>query len=716
MDLVTIIPFPGPNRWAGVPVIEAHVSRRPWSLDRSLDPGRFVARWGEWLPRLETLAARPARLAKAYPGDDPPVARELRETLARKWMPTEILERATRLLEVSAGVGAFFGTTSPTDDPDVDRIVFQFEAERHARACLDTALAMCLAAARGEPFEVEREVRRLVELADDARLGPSSLAIIRAATARGISHRRLNPGSLMQLGEGCRQRRVWTAQTDQTSAIAEGIAQDKELTKRLLRIVGVPVPLGRAVTDPEDAWKAALEVGVPVAVKPGKANHARGVSLDLRTAEEVAQAFAWAVKDGEDTGVLVEQYAPGQPHRLLVVGDRLVAAARGDVEEVVGDGHRTIRELVDEVNRDPRRGENYTDLLSVLKLDDSALIELGKQGYTPESVPPAGVRVLIQRVGDLTIDCTREVHPRNAAQAVLAARVIGLDIAGIDAIAEDISRPFEEQRGAILEVNTGPSLSMHIVPMRGEPQPVGEAILDLLFPDGDNGRVPIVVVAGGGDRAGAVRAISAILQRDGRRVGWATGEGLSFEDRPIGRDGSRPAGVPRASLDPFDALLMHPDVEAIVVESPPESALARGLGGSRVDVAVVVGPLTPTGNAEDRNLLGALPAVRAVPPEGTIILPRGLHAAEPLASACRGSLILFEPATEPDSTRDGLGVPLVGRRNGGWWFAPPQGETTTLAARGTILADLDPPTALAALAATWALGIRADRLRALLPA
>jgi cyanophycin synthetase len=457
---------------------------------------------------------------------------------------------------------------------------------------------------------------------------------VNAASKRDIPFRRLNTGSLVQLGEGKHQRRTWTAETDATSALAESIASDKELTKRLLRAVGVPVPRGRTVESADDAWEAAQEIGLPVAIKPRQANHARGISLDLTKREQIAPAYEFALEDGDYTGVMVEQFAPGDAHRLLVVGDRMVAAARGESEHVTGDGVHTIRELVDEVNRDPRRGENYSDLLNLLKLDAGALIELQKQGLSPESVPAAGQCVLVQPVGDLTTDVTHLVHPQNAAHAVLAAKAVGLDIAGIDLVAQDISRPLEEQRGMILEVNAGPSLAMHIAPLHGQPQPVGEAIVGLLFKPGETGRVPIAAVTGPGDRRAIVEQVEQAWLAAGLIVGAATSDGIRVAGRPIVSDAATDA-------DRLRTLLLHPEVEAVVFESQPAEAARRGLGCARCDLVIVASPSKPVEDDLDpQDMDGIVAAARAVPAGGTLLVcDRGDY--ERAIHACRGRVEEF---------------------------------------------------------------------------
>ncbi len=385
------------------------------------------------------------------------------------------------------------GNSNNTVEPETETVLaMEMEEQALSERCFRLAIELMDSGELLLDFPLGPKVRELFDFADDVRLGPSSRAILRAARRRNIPYTRLNSGSLVQLGEGKHQRRIWTAETDATSAIAEAIASDKDLTKRLLRQVGVPVPHGRAVSSAEDAWVASQEIGFPVVVKPCSANHQRGISIELTTKEEIMQAYDFAVEAGETEDILVEQFALGQHHRLLVVGHRLVAAAKGHSEVVIGDGVLTIKQLVAVVNADPRRGEAYTDQLGTLLLSAPALIELNKQGLTVDSIPEAGRTVVVRRTGDLTTDCTDEVHPETAEQAVIAARVVGLDIAGLDVLATDIRRPLYEQKGAVVEVNAGPSLSPHVSPLFGKPQKVGDAILEMLFPHGQQGHIKII--------------------------------------------------------------------------------------------------------------------------------------------------------------------------------------------------------------------------------
>jgi cyanophycin synthetase len=501
-------------------------------------------------------------------------------------------------MSAMSGVPSVDFSDMPVDDQGLDVrdeaaresavAAIEMEEELLSQRCFQAALEMIQAYEAGEAFDLAKQVRELFDYADDVRLGPSSRAILDAAVERGIPYYRLTAGSLVQLGEGRYQRRIWTAETDATSAIAESIASDKDLTKRLLAQVGVPVPLGRMVDSPEDAWQAAQEVGMPVVVKPRNANHQRGISIELEDRDDILRAYHWAIEDGQTQDVMVEQFARGQHHRLLVVGNAMVAACRGHTETVVGDGTHTVTELVGILNQDPRRGEAYTDPLSVVKLDSSSRIELGKQGLTVDSIPEEGRVVLISRTGDLTTDCTEAVHPETARQAVLAARVIGLDIAGLDILAEDIGIPLQAQRGAVVEVNAGPSLTPHVTPLFGRPQPVGSSILEMLFPDECESRMQIVAVLTLGDSEGDSDGGETLMEcwrqhvASGRVVARVTQEG--------GVVGERSIPMPRANLAArVQAVLLHPDAECLLLPLDLSQLARHACPVQRID-RLVIGP------------------------------------------------------------------------------------------------------------------------------
>jgi cyanophycin synthetase len=620
MHLQNVWVLRGPNIWARVPVLEIE-----WDLAGAAagDLAGLTDRLAGWLPQLKL---------QIFLSPSPIGGGEL----------AHVLQHLTLALQSQAGSNVSFGLIRPTPRTGLYRVIVEYEEEKLARACLDAAREICLAALAGQPYDVPAKLHELSELAHEVRLGPSTGATVRAARQRNIPFRRLNEESLVQLGHGVHQRRILTAETDRTSVIAEAIAQDKQLTRMLLREVGVPVPEGRPVTDADDAWAAAQELGPPVVVKPQDGNHGRGVTTNLTTREQIVCAHAAARE--ESAHVVVERFAPGVDHRLLVVGGRLVAAALREPAQVVGDGRSTITELIAEVNKDPRRSDGHATVLSFIKLDAVGLTVLAEQGYTPDSVPPAGTRVLIRRNGNLSTggtatDVTDLVHPEVAARAVDAARVVGLDIAGVDIVVADISLPLEGQGGVVVEVNAGPGLRMHLEPSAGKARPVGEAVVSMLFADGQTGRIPIVAVTGVNGKTTTTRLVAHLLHREGHQVGMTCSDGAYINGRRIAPKGAG-AGTARA-------LLLNPRVTAAVFETARGGILDEGLGFDQCDVALV----TNIGGGDHLSLHGIetikelarvkQTVVQAVAPAGTAVL----NAADPLVVAmarhCPGATLYF---------------------------------------------------------------------------
>jgi cyanophycin synthetase len=415
------------------------------------------------------------------------------------------------------------------------------------------------------------------------RLGPSTGCIVDAAVARGIPFSRMTEGSMVRFGWGSQQRRIQAAEIDSTSAISEAIAQDKQLTKRLLAAAGVPVPAGRAVSDADDAWKAACEIGLPVVVKPLDGNQGKGVTVNITSEEQLRKAYEVAATFRDS--ILVERYMPGNDFRLLVVGDKLVAAARRDPPKVVGDGVSSVAQLVEQVNKDPRRGSGHSTSLTKIRFDDIAKETLANQGFTAESVPLKGQRVNLRHNANLSTggsatDVTDDVHPDVAARAIAAAHMVGLDICGVDVVSDSILRPLEEQGGGMVEVNAAPGLRMHLAPSFGKGRPVGEAIISMLFKNGQTGRIPLVAVTGTNGKTTTVRLISHLLKANGLRVGMTNTDGVYVDGQCI--DTGDCSGPKSAR-----SVLLHPDVDAAVLETARGGVLREGLAFDRCDVAVV---------------------------------------------------------------------------------------------------------------------------------
>ena len=497
------------------------------------------------------------------------------------WMGHVLEHVIIELLNLS-GMPAAFGQTRETSQRGIYRMVFRCPEEAVARVSLEQGHRLLMAAINDQPFDLKAAVQAIKTAIDDRYLGPSTGCIVDAAGERRIPHIRLNDGNLVQLGYGAAQRRIWTAESDQTSAIAEGIAQDKDFTKRLLASCGVPVPQGQVVESPEEAWEVAQDIGLPVTVKPSDGNHARGVTLELTREADIKAAFALAEPEGSE--VIVERFIEGIEHRLLVVGGRVVAACKGETVSVTGNGKSTLRELVDVENQDPRRGIEQEYPLSPIDVQAPAVrLELHRQDVTPDSVIEAGRSVLLQRNGNMAIDCTDEVHPDVAYFAQLAAKIVGLDIAGMDMILKDVAQPMAAQGGAILEVNAGPGLLMHLKPTAGAPRPVGMAIVDHLFPrEGAThpGRIPIVGIAGTQGNAFIARLVGWLLQLSGKLTGVASSEGMFLADR-------RTQGGSAAHWAGAHRLLTNRLAEAAVIQTNARSILDEGLAYGRCLVGVV---------------------------------------------------------------------------------------------------------------------------------
>lgn len=623
----------GPNIWTYRPVLEVWLDLGDLEdLPSNKLPG-LTERLVAWLPALEEH--------HCGVGERGGFIERLREGT---WAG-HILEHIVIELLNLAGMPTGFGQTRESTRRGVYRMVFRARDEAVARVALAEAHALLLAAIRlpagPATFDVAAAVARLADQIDRSYLGPSTASIVSAATDRGIPHLRLNDGNLVQLGHGRHQRRIWTAETDRTSAIAGNIAHDKDLTKSLLASCGVPVPEGQVVDSPQAAWEAALDIGLPVVVKPSDANHGRGVSLDLSERSDVEKAYT--VADVEGSEVIVERYVRGEEHRLLVVGGKVVAAARGESLSVVGDGRSTVAQLIDtQLNSDPRRGEAEEFPLETIYLEREPVMRLllERQGLSGEAVPAAGRKVLVQRNGNVAIDCTDDVHPEVAHAVALAARVVGLDVAGVDVVTQDISRPLQEQGGAVVEVNAGPGLLMHLKPATGLSRPVGRAIVDHLFDEGGNGRVPIVGVAGSRHGNAIARLVAWLLHLSGRQVGLACDEGLFLGNRKVD-------ARPSAHWDAGQRLLMNRDVDAVVMQNGAAVILEDGMAYDRCAVGVVT-DLDNVQGLEQHDVHNVDQLYRVLRTQVDVVLPEGvavLNADDArlveMAELCDGDVIFY---------------------------------------------------------------------------
>lgn len=698
MEVSRIRALRGPNLWSRHTAIEAIVSCS--GTDCSIDdiPG-FESRLRARFPEIGYLQ---------------PAGHQEGISMAH------VLEVAGLSLQKQAGCLVTFSCTVQTLEAGVYQVVIEYGEEAVGRLALEIAQSLCISAVDDTPFDLENALTRLRELDEDERLGPSTGSIVQAALTCGIPYRRLTSGSMVQFGWGSQQRRIQAAETDGTSAIAQSIAQDKELTKKLLDAAGVPIPFGRPVLDEEDAWAAAEEIGLPVVVKPQDGNQGKGVTVNVVSRDHLKIAYAAASAISES--IMVERYLPGHDFRLLVVGGKMVAAARRDPPQVIGDGVHSVRQLVETVNSDPRRSDGHATALTKIRLDEIALALLSIQGLSADSVPSKGSRVILRNNANLSTggsatDVTDDVHPELAASAVAAAKMIGLDICGVDVVCDSVLKPLEKQGGGVIEVNAAPGLRMHLQPSFGKARGVGEAIISSMFNKGDDARIPVVAVSGTNGKTTTVRLISHLLTQNGLRVGMTNSDGVYIENQRI--DTGDCSG-PKSARN----VLLHPDVDAAVFETARGGVLREGLAFDRCDVAVVTNigigdhlGLSYINTVDDLAVVKRV-VVQNVAPTGTAVL----NAADPMvvkmASACLGAVTFFtsdchHPVMATHRAKGQRVVYLDGKE-----IVAAEGvmeqrialHEIPLTRNGTIGFQIE--NAMAAIAAAWALGIDWKIIRA----
>jgi cyanophycin synthetase len=628
----------GPNMWAYHPALQAIVDIG----DLEDCPSDTIPGYGA---RLEALLPSLAEHRCSYGG----CGGFLRRVEEGTW-PAHILEHVALELQSLAGLPGGFGRARETAERGVYKVVVRTWQEDVTRAALFEARDLVMAAMEDRGFDVEAAVGRITGLVDAHCLDPSTTDIVEAAAERGIpAIRLLESGNLVQLGYGAAMRRIWTSGTDRTGAIAEGISRDRELTSSLLRSCGVPVPEGRKAGSLEDAWDAALEIGLPVCVRSAE-GEARGAFPGICTHENLEAAYG-ALAD-ESGGVRIERSVPGATHRLLIVGGRLVAASRAKAA-------------------DPAPGDG--------------------------------------------IDVIDRVHPETAEAAALAARIVGLDIAGIDLVCEDVSRPLDEQEGAIIGVKAG--LHRHLTP-GGKPRPVGRAIVDHLFPGGGRGRIPVVGVTGSHGATAAARIIASLLTLSGKRTGLSCGDGLFLDRR-------RPEKGDCAHWEYANRILMNRAVEAAVFENGGDAIATEGLAYDRCQVGVVTDFDTEAhvGRHHIETPEDVFKVLRTqvdvVSREGAAILNAKMAEAEEMAGLCDGEVIYF--ASDPSLPVIGTHLERNGRavitRYGQIMLAGGSGEVPLVKLRNVPLIEGDndagqTEAVLAAVGAAWALGITPDVMRA----
>ncbi|MDJ0589693.1 MAG: cyanophycin synthetase [Pleurocapsa sp. MO_226.B13] len=548
----------------------------------------------------------------------------------------KIVPRVALELQSLAGMPVEFSCTQSTSTSGVYQVIFEYLDEKAGRYAARASVRLCQNLVdRGyyPDSELEKDLRDLRELRVEGALGPSTEAIVKEAEVRGIPWMQLNTRAMTQLGYGVNQKRIQATQSDRTSILGIELACDKEATKEILQKHGIPVPRGVTIRY-FDELKAAIErVGdFPIVIKPLDCNHGRGATIDINSWREAEAAFDTAIALSKLGEVIVERYHLGRDHRVLVVNGKVVAVAERIPAHVVGDGRSTIEELIESTNRDPRRGKGHDNVMTRIDLDRRSFELLRKQRCTLGTVLREGEICYLRETanlstGGMAVDRTDEIHPDNIWLAKRAAQIVGLDIAGIDIVTPDISRPLREVNGVVIEVNAAPGFRMHVCPSQGKSRNVAAPVLDMLFPPGSNPRIPIIAVTGTNGKTTTTRLIAHILKQTQRTVGYTTTDGTYVDDYLIetgDNTGPQSAGL----------ILQDPSVEVAVLETARGGILRSGLGFDACDVGIVLNVTGDHLGIDGIDTIEDMAALKSVVAEAT--LPHGyavLNADDPLVAA-----------------------------------------------------------------------------------
>ncbi len=640
-----------------------------------------------------------------------------------------VVEHVAIELQGLAGSEVKHGKTRGTDKHGVYNVIFDYLEEEVGKRAGQLAFDIVKTLAEGGSYDVQTEVENLARMVEELALGPSTQSLVDEAKRRDIPFIRLNQESLIQLGWGTYQRRVQATVSSETRHIAVSIASDKELTKQLLHNVGIPVPRGRTVRLEDEAIEAAAEVGYPVVVKPLDGNHGRGISVNLINAEQVQAAFQQAKEISRY--VIIEKYIPGRDHRVLVIGDQVVAVAERVPANVIGDGKHTIAELIDIINLDPRRGVAHEKVLTRITVDQLVLGLLERNGYTIESIPAEGEQVFLRTTanmstGGTSIDRTEDIHYDNIEVAVRAVKVIGLDVGGVDMVIPDISRSIYDAvengsgGGAIVEVNAAPGFRMHVHPGEGKPRNVARPVLDMLFPPNIPARIPLVAITGTNGKTTTTRMVAHILKMAGKKVGMTTTDGIYIDGKQL---------LHGDMTGPWSAriVLRDPTVDAAVLETARGGILREGLGFDRCSVGAVLNVSNDHLGLGGINTLAEMAKVKSLVIEVTRRDGTGvLNADDPLVAGmehlCSGQVAYFSmnsknPIVRKHVREGGMAVVIEEGVNGDMITLYHGDQRTALLWTHLIPATLDGmarfnvANCLAAVAVCQALGVSISDMR-----
>ncbi len=572
MRIISIRTLHGPNLFAHRPVIIMRLDLEDLTGKETKDIPGFNERLLALLPGLTDHRCSRRRAGGFV------------ERLREGTFFSHTVEHVALELSELAGMPAYFGKAIATEKRGIFDIVTEFDSEQGMHSLLHLACSVIDSLVAGKEISLEDPIRQAQAVAAANEMGPSTRALVDAAERRGFPWRQLGEGSsIIDIGYGSRRRRIQAAMSDETGVIGVDVAGDKQLTKRLLADAMIPVPAGKVTRTIGEALAALEAIGSPVAVKPADGNQANGVTLNVCSPAAMADAFAHAATFSSQ--VLVEEMIEGNDYRVLVVGGKAIAAAQRCPAQVTGDGVRTVKELIDQMNSDPDRGQGHAKPLTFVEITEVVLRNLEAAGLTLEDIPESGKKVLLQQAANLSTggtasDVTDLMHPEVARTCERAARIIGIDICGIDLVLRDITRPMGKNNGCILEVNASPGLRMHLYPTHGKGRAVGEAIMETLYPQETSARIPIISTTGTNGKTTVTRMIGHILSKAGWNVGMTTTEGLSI----------RGEMVARGDLTGFQSartVLCDPAVDIAVLETARGGIVRSGLGYDWSDVGII---------------------------------------------------------------------------------------------------------------------------------
>lgn len=550
------------------------------------------------------------------------------------WMG-HVIEHIALELQTLAGMDTGFGRTRGAGEEGVYYVVFSYMEEDAGVYAAKASVRIAQALIDGTNYNLDEDIQRLREIREDTRLGPSTGCIVDEAVKRGIPYIRLNKHSLVQLGYGVHQKRIRATIASTTSNIAVDIACDKEETKNLLEAAEIPVPRGTVIRSEEGLKEAVEKFGYPLVIKPIDGNHGKGNTTNITNWEQAVKALEAAKQYGRS--VIVERFITGFDFRVLVINYKFICAALRTPASVIGDGIHSIQWLIDETNRDPRRGYGHEKVLTQITIDQFTQKMLDEKGYTLDTIPPRGELVLLKPTANLSTggtstDVTDEVHPANIFMCERIAKIIGLDICGIDIMASDLRTPVTENGGAILEVNAAPGFRMHIEPSYGIGKNVAEPVVDMLFPRGSNGRIPIIAVTGTNGKTTTTRLTAHIAKSAGRKVGYTTSDGVYIQNQLMMKgDCTGPISS--------QFVLKDPTVDFAILECARGGILKSGLAFQNCDVAIVTNVAADHIGLGGINTVEQMAKVKAVVPE--TVFPHGyavLNADDDLVYAMRDNL------------------------------------------------------------------------------